>query len=304
MRQQLVAQQSPRAREPSTVADFMVGLQQTAGNAAVAGMFRAGSSKPTAPQAHVQAFFDDEEGPSEGGGGAESESAASAEDAAEQTAEYPSSAERAAEAGDSAATEGASEGDGGGQQSTDGGGEGPVEQSADGVGAAEGEGGADYSGGAESDGAEGDGDHSAAEQAEKEAEGEHGSETDEYVPTGGGGFPVAGAGPSSLAGFSDGGRQGTVPFHPEPPNANDLRPHAFVNGGKSGTKAWAGGGGAGPKGNQQAGSIQNQVPPEYESEWGGPLTNASAWVKDGTGVADVTRSYVTSDAVTRATAGT
>jgi hypothetical protein len=294
-RQQLVAQQFPRARQPSTVADFVVGLQQTAGNAAVAGMLRPGSSKPTAPRAHVQAFFDDEEQPSEGGG-AESDSAASAEGPAEQTAEYPSSAESAAEAGDSAATEGASEGDGGEQQSTDGSGEGPVEESADGVGATEGEGGADYSGGAESGGAEGDGEHSAAEQAEKGAEGEHGSETDEYVPTGGGGFPVAGAGPSSLAGFSDGGRQGTVPFQPEPPNANDLRPHAFVNGGKSGTKAWAGGGGAGPKGNQQAGSIQNQVPPEYESEWGGPLTNASAWVKDGTGVADVTRSYVTSDA--------
>jgi len=297
VRQQLVAQQSPGARQPSTVADFMVGLQQTAGNAAVAGMFRAGSSKPTAPQAHVQAFFDDEEQPSEGGGGGESEGAASAEGAAEQTAQYPSSAESAAEAG----------GDGGEQQSTDGGGEGPVEQSADGEGAAEGEAGADYSGGAESGGAEeqsadggggaeGDGEHSEAEQAEKEAEGEHGSETDEYVPTGGGGFPVAGAGPSSLGGFSDGGRQGTVPFQPESPNANDLRPHAFINGGKSGTKAWAGGGGAGPKGNQQAGSIQNQVPPEYESEWGGPLTNASAWVKEGTGVADVTRSYVTSDA--------
>ena len=120
----------------------------------------------------------------------------------------------------------------------------------------EGEGAAEGEGGAESEG-----EHSPQEQAEKQAEGEQGSETDQYVPSGGGGFPVSGAAPSALGGFADGGRRGTVPFEPESRHANDLRPHAFLGGGKSGTKAWAGGGGAGPKGNQQAGSIQNQVPP-------------------------------------------
>jgi hypothetical protein len=160
------------------------------------------------------------------------------------------------------------------------------------------------------DGAEGEGveagedgeqEHSADEQAEKQAEGEAGSESDERVPAGGGAFPIAAAstGPVPVGRFVNGGRAGTVPFteaqldvfDPE----RDQAPHAFAAGGRTGTKAWAGGGGAGPKGNQQAGSIQNQVEPVYDSEWGGLFSNANAWVRDGTGIADVTRNYVTSN---------
>lgn len=139
--------------------------------------------------------------------------------------------------------------------------------------------------------------HSAEERAQKEAEGEGVTETDAFAPTEGGPAPVAeaaGGGP----GFVDDGCRGSVPFSdalaadldPE----RDAAPHAFVNGGMTGLKDWAGGGGRGPKGNQPAGSIQKQVPPVYESSSGGPVSNADAWVNPETGTVTVKRSYLTS----------
>jgi hypothetical protein len=137
-----------------------------------------------------------------------------------------------------------------------------------------------------------------AKQAEEEAEGP--IELDELVPSGGGGYPVGVEGAAEPAGFHDDGRRGHVPFGDasaadEEADGSGV-PHAFVAGGRSGSRAWAGGGGAGPKGNQETGSIQKQVVPTYDGEWGGVFSNANAWVTEGTGIADVTRDYVTSDA--------
>jgi hypothetical protein len=129
----------------------------------------------------------------------------------------------------------------------------------------------------------------------KVAEGETGSEVNEPVPDEGGAAPVATSG-----GFEDAGRRTKVPFHDSMlehfQSGRDREPRAFTSGGRSGTKAWAGGGGAGPKGNQKSGSITTQVEPVYESEMGGITENANAWVQEGTGVANVTRSFVSSDA--------
>jgi hypothetical protein len=204
--------------------------------------------------------------------------------------------EESASGGEEAADEGASE-----DAAADSG------ESAEGEGAA-GEESASGDGGTEDASAEGDGngdeEHTPEEQAEKQAEGQTAPESDEFVDSGGGGYPIAAStthAPASMAArFNDGGRIGRVPFTEaqlagfDP--GHDLQPHAFAAGGRTGTKAWAGGGGAGPKGNQEAGSIQNQVVPDYDSSWGGLFTNASAWVVEGTGVVDVTRNYVTSDA--------
>jgi hypothetical protein len=171
----------------------------------------------------------------------------------------------------------------------------------DAAGAVAGGGAAAEAGAEQAAGEGGDEEHSEAEQAEKQAEGETGSESDEHVATGGGGYPIAAPATQPPRGrFVDGGRAGTIPFTEAQLDAfdpeHDEEPHAFAAGGRTGTKAWAGGGGAGPKGNQEAGSIQNQVEPVYDSSWGGLFSNANAWVRDGTGVADVTRTYVTSDA--------
>jgi hypothetical protein len=90
-----------------------------------------------------------------------------------------------------------------------------------------------------------------------------------------------------------------VPFEPamlehlDPPEA--AKPHAFTSGGSTGKVPWSGGGpGGGPKGNQGSGSMQKEVVPEYDSDWGGPFSNADAWVIPGTGIVDVHRDYVTS----------
>jgi hypothetical protein len=132
----------------------------------------------------------------------------------------------------------------------------------------------------------------------KKAEGAQGSEKESIVPAEGSENPVSEDAHRGV-GFVDRGRGGDIRFTDAMLAHFELgsgAPRAFVGGGKTGTKQWAGGGGAGPKGNQKAGSVQNQVPPEYESRMNGPLTNADAWVKEGSGVIDVTRDYVSSTA--------
>ncbi len=162
-------------------------------------------------------------------------------------------------------------------------------------------------------GSAGDGQPSEAEQGEKKAEAEEESEAEPMVPAGGGPAPVAGearpaggAGPAADPGaaggdgFVEGGRRGSVPFHDavldhfDPDR--DTEPHAFTGDGRTGTNPWAGGGGAGPKGNQPSGSVTNQVPPTYDSRGVGLFSKSEAWVKEGTGVADVTRSFASTDA--------
>ena len=142
------------------------------------------------------------------------------------------------------------------------------------------------------------GDHSADEQQAKMDEGEIGVVSDPFVPTSG--SPVHGASGdrSGAGGFHDGGRRGTVPFRAETAAGSRGRglPHAITTGGKTGTRVWGGGGGAGPKGNQHTGTFSKQVEPKYDTDWGGIATNASAWVIAGTGIFDVHRDYMTSDA--------
>jgi len=91
-------------------------------------------------------------------------------------------------------------------------------------------------------------------------------------------------------------RVGTVPVNDSFLSPRDRRPHAFTNGGRTGTVVWAGGGGAGPHGNEGAGSIQSQTPPVYQSRSNPPtdagVSNADAWVQAGTGNVNVTRSFV------------
>ena len=140
-----------------------------------------------------------------------------------------------------------------------------------------------------------------AEKAEKRAERDLPPDAEEPVETGGGPFPIAEPAPATGE-FRDAGRDGSVPFGDAPDEGfdpsdpeGDLRPHAFTPGGRTGTNAWAGGGGAGPKGNQPAGSIQEKVDPDYDSYWGGFRTNADAWVIEGTGTVNVKRDYVSSN---------
>lgn len=94
-------------------------------------------------------------------------------------------------------------------------------------------------------------------------------------------------------GFVDLGRQGTALYGDASSSSNAARPRAFVNGGRTGTVVWAGGGGAGAHGNEAAGSIQAQVAPVFDSS---PPTaagnDAKAWVRAGTGTISVTRSWV------------
>jgi hypothetical protein len=139
--------------------------------------------------------------------------------------------------------------------------------------------------------------HTREEQAAKRDQDDASPQPEEHVEPGGGPVPIGSAADAGGE-FVDGGRESSVPFtdarvdHLDPDR--DLEPHAFTTGGKSGGTTWAGGGGAGPKGNEKTGSIQNQVDPVYEAQTVGPFHNANAWVAEGTGVADVKRSYVTS----------
>jgi hypothetical protein len=148
-------------------------------------------------------------------------------------------------------------------------------------------GGGGSSGGPESE-------HSDEDMAAKENEG-YAGRSDVFVRTGG---PVPYAVETPIGGFHDLGRVDSVAFGDVPPHDSldpeeAARPHAYTGGGSSGTVPWSGGGpGGGPKGNQGAGSIQHQVAPFYDHRGNGPFSNADAWVKPGTGIADVTRSYV------------
>jgi len=97
----------------------------------------------------------------------------------------------------------------------------------------------------------------------------------------------------ALGGFTAGGQVGTAPVEVTGRMPDDNVPHAFTNGGQTGTVAWAGGGGAGPRGNENVGSMQTNVVPVYQSG-PNPATPGGfvAWIQAGTGRIDVTRSYL------------
>ena len=68
---------------------------------------------------------------------------------------------------------------------------------------------------------------------------------------------------------------------------SDVKPHVFINNGKSGTALDNMAGGQGGTGDQDVGSI-TLVAPAYEGEGGDA---PKAWIRSGTGTAVVTRSY-------------
>jgi hypothetical protein len=104
----------------------------------------------------------------------------------------------------------------------------------------------------------------------------------EYVQDEGeGGAPAA-------PGFIDAGRVGTARYGDPIDGAVEALPRAFTDGGQTGSVKWAGGNGAGAHGNQPPGSIQKQVPPVFFQM----SSKADAWVKEGTGLVDVTRSWL------------
>jgi hypothetical protein len=94
------------------------------------------------------------------------------------------------------------------------------------------------------------------------------------------------------AAFVDAGRVGTAEVGDHALPADDRRPRAFTASGRTGTVVWAGGGGAGPHGNEAAGSIQTEVAPDYQSRSNGMKVNSDAWIRAGTGSVDVVRSFV------------
>jgi hypothetical protein len=88
-------------------------------------------------------------------------------------------------------------------------------------------------------------------------------------------------------GFLDRGRVGTARYGDPTKPHNYLMPQAFTDGGQTATVAWAGGAGAGARGNQNAGSLQtNIVPIFYQTS-----PKADAFIREGTGKIDVTRSW-------------
>jgi len=99
---------------------------------------------------------------------------------------------------------------------------------------------------------------------------------------------------STLPGFSfqNAGMTGYAPIEITSRTPVDDLPHAFVDGGQTGTVVWAGGGGAGPRGNQGVGTIQTENQPTYVSQSNGVLSDSSAWVQAGTGDLTVTRSWL------------
>ncbi len=102
--------------------------------------------------------------------------------------------------------------------------------------------------------------------------------------------PAVGAPPTIR--FVDGGRVGSAPVQIGSQIPDDGQPHAFVDGGMSGTVVWAGGGGAGPRGEQNTGSIQTTVNPTYQSRSNGMFSDSEAWVLGGTGDLTVKRSWL------------
>jgi hypothetical protein len=124
------------------------------------------------------------------------------------------------------------------------------------------------------------------------------TENEGYEDGGGDSMVFSPSNAAGSGGFTSGGRTGIVPFH-SVTQCNYTRmyhpgsvPTAFVDGGRTGSTAWAGGGGAGPKGNEKSGSY-TAVPPVYAAR-GNWFSNADAWVESG-GTVDVKRSYVTSN---------
>lgn len=94
-------------------------------------------------------------------------------------------------------------------------------------------------------------------------------------------------------GFHDLGKVGTTSFEKQFMDSCDpAYPKLFVDGGRTGAVIYAGGGGAGPHGNQMTGSIQASVVPIYDSRSLGAFSGSEAWGRTGTGSLTVTRSYV------------
>jgi hypothetical protein len=95
------------------------------------------------------------------------------------------------------------------------------------------------------------------------------------------------------SGFTDAGQVGTASAQITDRMPDDDRPHIFIDGGQTGTVVWAGGGGAGPRGNQNVGSLQHETPPIYDT---GPdpddATKFVAWLRPATGLINVTRSWL------------
>jgi hypothetical protein len=112
----------------------------------------------------------------------------------------------------------------------------------------------------------------------------------------GGGNPAEEAGPPVGAPptmrFIDAGRVGSAPVSISSHLPDDGQPHAFVDGGMTGTVIWAGGGGAGPRGEQGTGTIQTTVNPTYQSRSNGLFSDSEAWVLGGTGDLTVKRSWL------------
>ena len=96
------------------------------------------------------------------------------------------------------------------------------------------------------------------------------------------------------AGFVDAGRTAMTRCGGATLDPSDTRPHAFVDNGRTGTEAWAGGQGLGARGDQPAGSA-DKAGPVYEVETlnhvvrrsarvpSGRVTEAEASVRAGTG---------------------
>jgi len=92
--------------------------------------------------------------------------------------------------------------------------------------------------------------------------------------------------------FVDAGMVGVTPFGgPIGAGCRHL-PHAFINGGMTGTVVWNGGGGAGAHGNEGAGTLQAQTPPTYTSSAGPAAGKFSSAITAGTGTVSVTRSFL------------
>lgn len=104
--------------------------------------------------------------------------------------------------------------------------------------------------------------------------------------------PTTAAAPQT--GFVDAGRVGGGRVG-SPGGPSDV-PRAYVPGGRTGNVTWAGGGGAGPHGNESVGSIQLAFPPIYQSRSNGLFSDSEAWVMPGTGQLIVIRSFVGSNA--------
>lgn len=87
--------------------------------------------------------------------------------------------------------------------------------------------------------------------------------------------------------FLDLGRVGTARYGDPRNPGHHLIPHAFTDGGRTASVVWAGGGGAGAHGNQNAGSLQTNIAPTFFQT----SPTADAWIREGTGRIDVIRSW-------------